>query len=97
MSLSPICGKFIKYTYKKTLQNDLISPAQSNFKSGDYFINRLLSINYEIYRSMDEGYEVSGVIIDISKAFDKIWHKLLVFKLKQNGISRNLLNIFESF
>ena len=46
---------------------------------------------------MDEGYEVSGVIIDISKAFDKIWHKLLVFKLKQNGISRNLLNIFESF
>ena len=29
------------------------------------------------------------------KAFDKLWHERLVFKLKQHGISGNLLNIFE--
>ena len=46
---------------------------------------------------MDEGYELRGAFLDISKAFDKAWHEGLVFKLKQNGISGNLLNIFEDF
>ena len=46
---------------------------------------------------MDEDYEIRGVFFDISKAFDKVWHEGLVFKLKQNGISGNLLNIFEDF
>ena len=35
--------------------------------------------------------------LDISKAFDKVWHKGLIFKLKQNGISGNLLKFFESY
>ena len=29
----------------------------------------------------------------ISKAYDKVWHEDLLFKLKQNGISGNLLNV----
>ena len=46
---------------------------------------------------MDERYEICGVFLDISKAFDKVWHKDLVFKLKQNGITGNLLNNLEDF
>ena len=46
---------------------------------------------------MDEGYEIRGVFLDISKAFDKVWHEGLAFKLKQNGIYGNLLNVFEDF
>ena len=36
-------------------------------------------------------------MFDISNTFDKVWHEGLVFKLKQNGISGNLLNVFEDF
>ena len=43
--------------------------------------------------SFDEGFEVRGVFLDTSKAFDKVWHEGLIFKLKQNGISGNLLNL----
>ena len=32
-----------------------------------------------------------------SKAFDKVWHDGLIFKLKQNGISGKLLGFFKSY
>ena len=57
----------------------------------------MLSITHEIYHSIDEDYEIRGVFLDISKAFDKVRHEGLVFKLKQNGISGSLLNIHEEF
>ena len=31
------------------------------------------------------------VFLDISRAFDRIWHKGLIFKLKQNGKDGKLL------
>ena len=101
-SLLPICGKIFERVLYNSLfnflnQNDLISPAHSGFKSAESCINQFLSITHEIYHSMDEGYEIRGVFLDISKAFDKVWHEGLVFKLKQNGISGNLLNLFEDF
>ena len=77
-------------------QNNLISTAHPGFKPSDSRINQLLSITHEIYQSTDEGNEIRGVFLDISKAFD-VWHEGLVFKLKHNDISGNLLNIFEDF
>ena len=36
-------------------------------------------------------------MLDISKAFDKVWHNGLIFKLRQNGITGNLLNLLSNF
>ena len=44
----------------------------SSFKQGDSYINHLLSITHDIYQFLDQGYEVRGVVLDISKAFDKV-------------------------
>ena len=38
-----------------------------------------------------------GVVLDISKAFDKVWYKSLIYKLKQNGIPAKLLNLIIDF
>ena len=83
--------------FRFLIENDLISSNQSGFKPGDSCINQLLSIILEIYKSFDDGFEVRGVFLDISKAFDKIWHKGIIFKLKQNGISGKLLRYYLSF
>ena len=48
-------------------------------------------------RPHDDGLETRGVFLDISKAFDKVWHEDLLSKLKQNGTSGNLLNVVTNF
>ena len=77
--------------------NKLISKNQSGFQPGNSCINQLLSITYEIFTSLDNGLEVRSVFLDISKAFDKVWHEWLIFKLKQNGIFGELLHILSEF
>ena len=37
------------------------------------------------------------VFSDISKAFDRVWHKGLLFKLKQNGINGKLLSWISNY
>ena len=78
------------------IENDLISEHQSGFKSGDSCTNQLLSITHEIYQSFDEGFDVCSIFLDISNAFDKVWHDGLILKLKQNDISDNLLNLLSN-
>ena len=98
----PIAGKiFERLLYDRMfeffIKNNLISKNQSGFRPGDSCINQLPSITHEIYQSFDDSLEVRVVFLDISKAFDKVWHKGLIFKLKQNGISDKILNIITDF
>ena len=98
VSLLPICGKIFKRLVYNSLfeffiANKLISSNQSGLKPGDSCINQLLSITHEIYRSFDDGFEVRSVFLDIRKAFDKVCHNGLIYKLKQNGVSGDSLNL----
>ena len=77
--------------------NKLISKNQSGFQPGDSCINQLLSITHWIFTSFDNGLEVRGVFLDISKAFNKVWHEGLIFRLKQNDIPGEFLHILSDF
>ena len=44
---------------------------------------------------VNDGFEVRGVFLDISKAFDKVRHDGLIYKLKQNGGSRWFTRYFD--
>ena len=57
-------------------ENDLILPKQSGFRLGDSCTNQLLSIAHEILWAFDDGHEVRGVFLHISKAFDSLAWRL---------------------
>ena len=78
-------------------ENELISQNQSGFKPGDSCISQLLCITHDIYQSLDDVLETRAIFLNISKAFDKVWHEGLLFKLMLNGISGNLLNFITDF
>ena len=63
--------------YKHISDNNLLSSNQCGFCRGDSYINQLLSITYDIFHSIDEGIETRAAFQDISKTFDKVWHKEL--------------------
>ena len=77
-------------------ENNLISESQSGFKLGDSCINQLLFITHEFINLLMIILK-SELFLDISKAFNKVWHKGLIYKLKQNGILGNILNIIIDF
>ena len=56
------------------------------------WINPLISITHEICQSLGVGLDVRRVFLDISKAFDKVWHEGLIYNIKQNGVKSNLLD-----
>ena len=70
---------------------------QSGFIKGDSTTNQLTFIYDDIKRALDEGLEVRAVFCDISKAFDRVWHRGLLHKLSSLGICGPLLKWFSSY
>ena len=62
-------------------------------------MHHLISIIHDIYNAFEANpsLEVRGVFLDISKAFDRLWHKGLLYKLKCMGIDGNFLKLVKSF
>ena len=104
ISLLPVCGKIFEKLifdaiYEYFCENQLLTPSQSGFRPGDSTVNQLLSVTHKIYSAFEEfpSRETRAIFLDISKAFDKVWHDGLLFKLKCFGISDCLFTLIEDF
>ena len=85
--------------YKHTENNKFLTSNYSGFRQADLTVNQLLYITHQIYTAFKEypTCKTHAVFLDIFKAFDKVWHDGLVFKLKQYGITGPLLVLIESY
>ena len=85
-----------KYLYNYLEQHDILTKHQSGFRPKDSTVNQLLEIYYVIIENLDKGKDIRFIFCDISKAFDKVWHEGLLYKLKKYGINGSLINWFTS-
>ena len=86
-----------KHIFNFFNENNVISCLQSGFVSGDSTVNQLVYIYNTFCKALDEGKEVRAVFYDINKAFDRVWHKGLLFKLKKAGINGELLDWLSNY
>ena len=104
ISLLPIFSKIderlmFNSIFNYFIKNNLFTKSQSGFLPGDSCISQLLSITHEIYKLFDcnPPVDVRGTFLDIFKAFPKVWHEGLVFKLQTYGINGKLLNLLQEY
>ena len=67
-----------KHIFNYISENSLLTPFQSGFIQGDSTTFQLLHTYHSFLEAVDSGKEVCVVFCDISKAFDKVWHKGLL-------------------
>ncbi len=77
--------------------NLTITVHQSGFIPGDSTVNQLVHLYHVFCEALNKGKEIRVVFCDISKAFDKVWHRGLIHKLKTAGIRGKLLSWFISY
>ena len=80
-------------------ENKFLSEYQSGFRRNDSCSSQLIAITRDIYKYFDanSSLETRGVFLDISKAFDKVWHDGLLYKLKFYGVEGGLFNILQNY
>ena len=79
------------------MDNHLLIEQNSGFKRKVSTVNQLLKIVHQIYQDINNGKDTCLVFLDVSKAFDKVWHKGLLFKLRQLGIVGTLYDRIEHY
>ena len=86
-------------TRSTLVKNNLFNINQWGFRSSDSCIHQLIAITHNIFIAFDANpsEEVRGVFLDLSKAYDRVWHDGLLYKLKSNGIDGNLFKLIKSF
>lgn len=96
--LSKICEKvvFVRL-YNFLLEIGFLYKLQSGCRPGDSTVNQLLYFVHQIYCALEPGKKVRTVFLDISKAFDRVWHTGLLKKLEAIGIRNPFLQWFESY
>ena len=79
-------------------QNNLFTECQFGFIPGDSCVAQLLSITNEIHQSFDcsPTRDITGFYLNISKAFNKVWHDGLLFKFRSYGIEGSLLRLLKN-
>ena len=86
-----------KQLYNYVKSHNLITPLQSGFIPGDSTTFQLIHTYHTICEAVDSGNEVRVVFCDIRKAFDRVWLRGLIYKLKILGCSERLLKWFSSY
>ena len=77
--------------------NNLLSPFQHGFRSKHSCETQLVNFTQEIFDNHKNGKHTDLIIMDYSKAFDKVDHNLLIYKLFNLGINFNTVSWIKSF
>ena len=102
VSLTSICCKIMEHiicscVMKHLDNNNVLSDCQHGFRNNRSCESQLLITINDFARGINDKQQIDSILLDFSKAFDKVNHYKLGLKLKHYGIKGNCLNWIISF
>lgn len=102
ISILPTLSKVFEHILERQIKTYveeccLLPDIQSGFRAGYSCTSALLGVTSDILEATDRGEITVLVLLDYSKAFDTVNHKLLLEILKKNGFSQNATSLLESY
>lgn len=77
--------------------HSIIPPNQSGFRKGFSTQNHMFNLTNNAINNFNKGNYTGVVMFDIEKAFDRVWHEGLIFKLHKIQLPVYLINWIKSF
>ena len=102
VSLTCICCKLLEHIVVTNILKHLdhyniLVDCQHGFRSKRSCETQLLTLSHELLNNLHSGVQTDMIILDFSKAFDKVPHKKLLRKLDNYGIRGNTWNWVSAF
>ena len=102
ITITSVLCRLLEKLIKKKLMNHLLSNGvipseQHGFMQQKSCLTNLLETMEDISKWQDMGIPVDEVFLDFAKAFDKVPHQRLIYKLEKLGLHGHLLAWIQSF
>ena len=102
VSLTCICSKLLEHIIASQLMshlddNKIIYQHQHGFRAKRSCETQLLEFMQDLHSQADKGIQTDAVILDFSKAFDKVSHTRLAYKLNKYGVRGQTLSWIQDF
>ena len=96
ISVQPLLGKLYTHIILARLNAPLdakLSPAQAGFRPGRGCIEQTITLHDSLTRRRAAGLPSVVVFIDLQKAYDQVWRKMLWAKLARFGVRGKMLRV----
>jgi hypothetical protein len=102
ISLTSVCCKLLEHVIhsqvmKHLERHNILTDAQHGFRKKRSCETQLVLVIQDLARALEDGDQIDAVLLDFSKAFDKVPHQRLAQKLHHYGLRGNTLHWIVSF
>ncbi|KAM7303245.1 reverse transcriptase family protein [Ixodes scapularis] len=102
ISLTSVPCKIMEHIISSQLSrflecNSFFSPFQHGFRKSFSCDTQLLVFTHNLHSALERGSQTDCIFLDFAKAFDKVTHKLLLYKLSLLSIDPYILSWLECF
>lgn len=87
----------LKRLKKTTQENNIFPLEQFGFREHHSTTHQTIRIVENIQEGFTTKKSTAAIFLDIEKAFDKIWHNAVIYKLHTNGVPEHLTKLIQKF
>ena len=102
LSITSIVCKILEHVIHSSVishfeKNSILTDCQHGFSKRRLCETQLILTIDDLARGLNDKQQIDAILLDFSKAFDKVPHQRLLLKLKHYGVRGNILSWIEDF